>query len=71
MYTALAPKGLFLGSNISSKEEASYAHNAICWPEMHYRSSAKIKTMLEEAGFEEIWIRTCGLYSVWVAQKFL
>lgn len=70
IYTALAPEGLFLGSNIFSKEEIFYAHNAICWPELHYRSSTKIKTMLEEAGFEEIWIRTCGLYLVWVAQKF-
>ncbi len=71
MYTALAPRGVFLGSNISSKEEIFYAHNAICWPKMYYRSRPKIKTMLEEAGFEEIWIRTCGLYVVWVAQKFL
>lgn len=71
IYTALAPEGLFLGSNISSKEEMFYAHNASCWPKMYYRSSTKIKAMLEEAGFEEIWIRTCGLYVVWVAQKFL
>jgi len=71
IYTALAARGLFLGSNISSKEEIFYAHSAACWPKMYYRSSTKIKTMLEKAGFEEIWIKTCGLYVVWVAQKFL
>ena len=71
IYIALAPKGLFLGSNISSREEEFYAHRAACWPKMHYRSSMEIKNMLKKAGFRAIWIKSCGLYIVWVVQKFL
>ena len=71
IYITLAHGGLFLGSNISSLDEKLYAHGAACWPKMHYRSKIEIKNMLENAGFKEIWIKPCGLYSVWVAQKFL
>ena len=69
IYVALVPKGLFLGSNISSREGEIYAHRAACWPKMHYRSSIEIKGMLKKAGFREIWIKSCGLYTVWAAER--
>lgn len=69
IYVALVPKGLFLGSNISSREEEIYAHRAARWPKMHYRSSIEIKGMLKKAGFREIWIKSCGLYTVWAAER--
>lgn len=65
--TALAPGGLFLGANISSKEEASFAHEAGRWPKMQYRSREQLVAMLEIAGFGAIWTGSCGLYTVWVA----
>ena len=70
IYTALVPGGLFLGSNISDQEEAVYAHGAARWPRMYYRSRMELVELLGEAGFEEIWTGACGLYTIWVAQKF-
>jgi SAM-dependent methyltransferase len=69
IYGRLKPGGLFLGSNISSKEESEYAHGAACWPEMHYRSKKSIIEELKKVGFKKIWIEEAGLYTVWVAQK--
>lgn len=66
---ALAPGGLFLGSNISSRKEAAYAHGAACWPRMYYRSEEELRQLLREAGFGRIWTGECGLYTVLVAQK--
>jgi|GEM_PF-2494789 len=69
IHAALRSGGLFLGANISSKEEAAYAHGAACWPPMFYRSREKLLEMLEKAGFQAIWMGDCGLYTVWVARK--
>jgi hypothetical protein len=64
----ITPNGFFLGANISSQKEKDYAHGAVCWPPMYYRSEADLRTFLEEAGFQSIWTGECGLYTVWVAQ---
>ena len=71
IYKVLKVKGIFLGANISSKEEAVLAHKAGRWPLMIYRSKEELLKLLLEAGFQEsrIWIGQCGLYSVWIAQK--
>lgn len=61
--------GLFIGANISSKLESNFAHQVACWPSMYYRTSKELIQFLGEAGFNTIWMRKCGLYSVWVAQK--
>jgi len=69
VYAALRPGGFFLGANISSREEADYAHGAACWPRMFYRSQEQLVQMLKQAGFQTIWTGACGLYTVWVARK--
>ncbi len=71
IYKALGNKGFFLGANISSTEEADYAHRVACWPKMFYREPTEIVESLREAGFAKtnIWTEYCGLYTVWVAQK--
>jgi hypothetical protein len=69
--SALSKGGYFLGSNISSNEEADYAHKVACWPRMYYRPKEEIVENIEKAGFEKerIWAGDCGLYTFWVAQK--
>jgi len=71
IYSALAKVGYFLGSNISSNEEADYAHKAACWPRMYYRPKEEIVENIRKAGFkkEKIWAGDCGLYTFWVVQK--
>ena len=69
IYRILGEDGLFLGANISSKEESVYAHNVACWPKMYYRSDEQIRQSLETMGFHQIWTGQCGLYTVWLAQK--
>lgn len=69
IYRGLIEGGLFLGANISSKEEASYAHGVACWPKMYYRSKKELSVSLEAAGFHKTWTGQCGLYTVWLAQK--
>ncbi len=68
-YNVLKPKGFFLGANISSKEECEYAHGAICWPKMAYRTEEEIISILQKTGFVSIWTQKCGLYVLWLAQK--
>ncbi len=65
----LSEEGFFIGANISSTEEYSYAHGIVCWPEMYYRGKKEIVVLLEEAGFREIWTGSCGLYTIWIAKK--
>ena len=69
IYRSLKKNGCFLGANITSEEEAPFAHKIACWPRMHYREKEEIKNQLEEAGFKNFWTGNCGLYTVWVAQK--
>jgi SAM-dependent methyltransferase len=69
IHRVLSSGGYFLGANISSKEEASYAHNVACWPEMFYRERNNIVELLESIGFKKIWIGECGLYTFWIVQK--
>ena len=71
IYNALAKGGWFLGSNISSDEEADYAHKVACWPRMYYRPQEEILGNIEKAGFEKerIWVGNCGLYTFWGVQK--
>lgn len=69
VYRSLKTEGFFLGANISSFDEKSFAHGAACWPSMHYRSKRSLQNSLEKSGFNSIWIGDCGLYTVWVAQK--
>jgi cyclopropane fatty-acyl-phospholipid synthase-like methyltransferase len=71
IHSALAEDGFFLGANISSREEASYAHGVACWPKMYYRPKDEIVGSIVKAGFkrEKIWVGDCGLYTFWVAQK--
>jgi SAM-dependent methyltransferase len=69
IYRALAPGGVFLGANISSDEEAAFAHGAIRWPKMFYRSRESLLETLNHADFEEVWTGQCGLYTVWASQK--
>jgi len=61
--------GYFIGANISSKEEADYAHGAVCWPSMEYRSEEGIRKILVESNFKNIWTGKVGLYTVWIAKK--
>ena len=65
----LSDEGFFIGANISSTEEYSYAHGIVCWPEMYYREKEEIVILLEEAGFQEIWAEYCGLYTIWIAKR--
>ncbi len=65
----LAPGGFFLGANISSREEAYYAHKVAHWPEMYYRDREEIINTLRTAGFGKIWTGECGLYTFWIGQK--
>ncbi len=69
IHSTLKEKGFFLGANITSKEEADYAHRVACWPQMHYRTKKEIVINLEKSGFKKIWTGDCGLYTFWVAQK--
>jgi len=71
IHHALAEDGFFLGANISSRDEASYAHGVACWPKMFYRTKEEILERIETAGFkrERIWAGDCGLYTYWVARK--
>ncbi len=69
IYNKLVPGGIFLGANINSQEEALFAHKVVRWPKMYYRSSNEIKEKLKNAGFNNVWIGHCGLYTLWVAQK--
>ncbi len=69
IHRTLSSKGYFLGANISSKEEALYAHNVACWPEMFYREKDNIVELLQITGFRKIWIGECGLYTFWIVQK--
>jgi hypothetical protein len=71
IYNALTKGGYFLGSNISSIEEADYAHKVACWPQMYYRPKEEIVESVEKAGFKKgkIWAGDCGLYTVWIVQK--
>ena len=71
IYNALAKGGYFLGSNISSNEEANYLHKVACWPRMYYRPKEEIVENIEKAGFkkENIWAGDCGLYTFCVVQK--
>jgi len=71
VYFILNKGGVFLGTNISSKEEKEYAHKVACWPPMHYRKEEEIKKELLSAGFEEknIWTGNVGLYTMWLARK--
>jgi len=69
IYDALGQDGIFLGANISSRDEYEYAHGAACWPRMFYRTEEEIRTILEQSGFQSIWTGVCGLYTVWVAWK--
>jgi len=71
IYNALTKGGYLLGSNISSNEEADYAHKVACWPQMYYRPKEEIVESIEKAGFkkEKIWAGDCGLYTFWVVQK--
>lgn len=69
IFDALTPGGFFLGANISLQKEKDFAHGAACWPPMYYRTRQELLKLLKEAGFEQIWTGSCGLYTVWVAQK--
>ena len=71
IHHALDEDGFFLGANISSREEASYAHGVACWPKMHYRPKEELLKSITNAGFrtDKTWIGDCGLYTYWVAQK--
>lgn len=71
IYGLLKKDSFFLGANISSKEEAAYAHGVACWPNMYYREKEEIIKKLKEAGFKDnkIWTGDCGLYTFWIAQK--
>jgi SAM-dependent methyltransferase len=69
IYRTLSSGGYFLGANISSKEEAPYAHNVACWPQMFYREKSSIVELLQTVGFEKIWTGECGLYTFWIVQK--
>ncbi len=69
IYNVLKDDGVFIGANISSKEEWDYAHNVACWPNMYYRSQESIIESLEGVGFKEVWTAQCGLYTFWIAQK--
>ncbi len=72
IYKALKKGGFFIGANISSEEEAIYAHGVACWPQMYYRGKVRIQRFLNMAGFTDIsnmWISKCGLYTFWIVQK--
>lgn len=68
IFHALSPGGIFVGANISSREEYDYAHYVARWPRMYYRDERHILAVLEGQGFR-VWTGQCGLYTVWVAQK--
>lgn len=69
IYDIMQDDGFFLGANISSEEEAQYAHGVACWPKMYYRSEESIIKDLKKAGFGKLWTKECGLYTFWIAQK--
>lgn len=68
IWQALSEGGIFVGANISSREEYDYAHHVARWPRMYYRDERYIRAVLEDQGFR-VWTGGCGLYTVWVAQK--